>query len=144
MYRNRYKRRHHREPVQHRSVRRTDPRSLPISQTRRSTLSSPYKSPGLKVRDNRNQLPNYGRIYKAVPSTNFNLLARPYTPSPVQIGNRPYKPSAPTKQTPCGARMERRKTLFVLKIAGKGLTRSPGSGGHYKRTDTSSITCKGK
>lgn len=42
----------------------------------------------------------------------------------------------------CAQRSQRRQVLFSLKIAGKNRRRSPGKGGHYRRTDQSDMVCR--
>lgn len=64
---------------------------------------------------------------------------------PRRVGSRIVIPQIP-RQIPgtksvCQRRFERRTVLFARNIAGKGLRRSPGQGGTYRRTITSQQGC---
>lgn len=45
-------------------------------------------------------------------------------------------------KTVCERRAERREQLFKMGIAGKNVRKSPGQGGHYRRTDQSDMVCR--
>lgn len=47
----------------------------------------------------------------------------------------------PGTKSVCRKRMDRRQVLFRMGIAGRGRRRSPGSGGHYRRSERSQVTC---
>lgn len=46
------------------------------------------------------------------------------------------------KRTVCDRRAVRREVLFKMRIAGRGLRRSPGQGGHYRRNQDSEKVCR--
>lgn len=50
--------------------------------------------------------------------------------------------SIPGPKSMCERRHIRKGVLFSLRIAGKGLRRSPGKGGSYRRTVESSLSCR--
>ncbi len=53
----------------------------------------------------------------------------------------PLREIAGTKSI-CTQRGQRRRRLFSMAIAGKNRRRSPGRGGHYKRTEDSQLHCR--
>ncbi|AXH78103.1 MAG: hypothetical protein [Microviridae sp.] len=46
-----------------------------------------------------------------------------------------------TPHSICQRRSVRRSVLFMNQIAGKGRRKSPGQGGHYRKTDQSEMSC---
>lgn len=48
----------------------------------------------------------------------------------------------PAEKSICVRRAERREQLFKMRVAGRGLRRSPGQGGHYRRTENSELSCR--
>lgn len=48
----------------------------------------------------------------------------------------------PGVKSVCQRRLDRRQVLFRLGVAGRGRRRSPGSGGHYRRSMESQVTCQ--
>lgn len=103
----------------------------------RPSQGSEKKPLGL-LRRERNALPIFGLRSAAIRPKTIPFKAEPSWDSLV----RNDRSKVPTHQRSlCQTRSDRRVTLFRLRIAGKGLRKSPGAGGTYHRTETSQISC---
>ena len=120
---------------------RRDLRSISLMEGRSSQFrpsDRPDKKPLGLLRRERNALPIFGLRSSVTRPKTIPFKPEPSWDSLVQKNrttDRIHRPSL------CQTRSERRVALFQLRIAGKGLRRSPGRGGTYRRTDSSQVTC---
>lgn len=73
-------------------------------------------------------------------SAGLNLFIDPLRDVRTQTGALTDRKEV-TRTSICHRRGARRRVLFTLKIAGKGLKKSPGKGGSYNRTPDSLVSC---